>query len=516
MEKKMVTKSELIPAGRLTRKVGTTEDFKGDKRWKVSPTQVKAWGECPRKWGFRYLDGIKTPQGAAAALGTEVHGILEDYLTNGKAPDVGTKAGKIAAAGLEHLPGPGECEFVETQLLFDWEGILFRGFVDVVWTGADGVPVVSDHKTSSDPKKWGLSEAALPFDVQSLIYATWLLDLVDAPMVDLRWTYFRTRGKAIAFPVDARITREDARQNFKERVEPNAREIIAAVETHQETGALAGTLPANPSACGNYGGCDFAVYCVRTQEEVISSIFGKSEKGKKKEMGLKELLAKKNGRKLPPPRASEIAKGVNSPEAPASNEVAREISKVVGTITGNPQQRKAQAREAAAAAAGETNPSQAAQKAEAAVAAAVASTPPKVSKAQAAVLELLAEQNPRSFSKTRPGQKGHPFVHGRTLNAMVREGLITVEETGDLRAVRLVDAGTFSAVNETEPTVGQGPLHPTAMEMLKAKVVAPTSAVTALTPTPVAKAVVAEDRLTEIGEALADAFLDALIRRLSK
>jgi len=495
---------ELISADRLTRKVGTAEDFKDDKRWKISPTQVKAWGECPRKWGFRYLDGIQSPQSAAAALGSEVHGLLEGWLTDG-APVPDTRAGKIAKAGLEFLPAPGECDHVETQLLFDWEGMLFRGFVDVVWTGGDGVPVVSDHKTSSDPKKWGLSEAALPSDVQALIYSVWLLDLVDAPMVDLRWTYFRTRGKALAFPVDARITREDARQNFKERVEPNARSIMAAIEDHQKTGALADSLQANPSACGMYGGCHFAAFCERTQEETLTAIFGNKEKEKEKNMGLKELLAKKNGRKLPPPRA-----GVNAPEAPASNEVAREISKVVGTITGNPKQRKTKAREVAEAAAGEVDAHKAAAKArDAADTFEEKEETPKRSKAQERVLELLAEENPRHFSKSKADDnEAAPFVHGRTLNAMARSGLITIEEMINVRIVHL--AGTH-----TKETLGDKLSKAT--EDLR---VAPDGA--GGRETPVGERVSPTPTAEEValawwrGEALAEAFLDALLRRLSK
>jgi hypothetical protein len=432
-------------------------------------------------------------------LGSEVHGLLEGWLTDG-APVPDTRAGKIAKAGLEFLPAPGECDHVETQLLFDWEGLLFRGFVDVAWTGEDGVPVVSDHKTSSDPKKWGLSEAALPLDVQALIYATWLLDMEEVPVVDLRWTYFRTRGKALAFPVDARITREDARQNFKERVEPNARSIMAAIEDHQKTGALADSLQANPSACGMYGGCHFAAFCERTQEETLTAIFGNKEKEKEKDMGLKELLAKKNGRKLPPPRA-----GVNAPEAPASNEVAREISKVVGTITGNPKTRKAKAREAAEAAAGETDPSEAAQKAEAAVADAVVAEAPKRSKAQERVLELLEDQNPRHFAKTKARATAiHPFVHGRTLNAMVKEGLIICLDEDDLRLVKMVGAGVTNETADKEVESYRAGGRETPVETLKSA--DPKGS----------NIMVADDRLTELGEALADAFLDALTRRLSK
>jgi hypothetical protein len=411
--------------------------------------------------------------------------------------------------------------------------MLFRGFVDVVWTGGDGVPVVSDHKTSSDPKKWGLSAEALPHDVQAIIYATWLLDLVDVPVVDLRWTYFRTRGKAISFPVDARITREDARHNFKTKVEPNARAIIAAVETHKKTGALAGTLPAEPSACGNYGGCDFAQFCERTKEEVLSSIFGNKEK-KEKEMGLKELLAKKNGRKTPPPRAAEIAKGIsaaeiakgiNSPEAPASNEVAREISKVVGTITGNPKQRKTIAREVAEAAAGEVEPSLAAKACEAALQQEQKEETPKRSKSQERVLELLAEENPRHFSKSKGrGREWHPFVHGRTLNAMVKEGLITVREKINVREVHLAGTDTTAlevlksmasrAEAETRETKAL-PLTPTVEEVSKG--VEPyRSGGRASLGEQHPNLTAAEDRLTEMGEALADAFLDALLRRLSK
>ena len=134
----------------ITTKTGTSEDFKEDDRWRVSASQIKTFGACARKWGFKYIDKIPDPPGKAAIFGSATHKQLEGWFENETPPDESKREGVVAAAGLHLYPKPEDVDYVEMSFVFDHEGILYRGFIDLAW--GDETPTICDHKTSSDPK----------------------------------------------------------------------------------------------------------------------------------------------------------------------------------------------------------------------------------------------------------------------------------------------------------------------------------------------------------------------------
>src|SRR5687767_332853 len=96
-----------------------------------SATQVSVFEDCPRKWSFRYIEGIETPPHPSAVLGTEVHAALEGWLRNATAPDFTTRAGSIAASGLHLLPEPRTPGLeIEQEFHLEMGGFAFRGFID--------------------------------------------------------------------------------------------------------------------------------------------------------------------------------------------------------------------------------------------------------------------------------------------------------------------------------------------------------------------------------------------------
>ncbi|MDP6423388.1 MAG: PD-(D/E)XK nuclease family protein, partial [Planctomycetota bacterium] len=155
---------------------------------RVSASQIQLASLCWRKWAFAYIRGLREPETRALALGTKVHAILEAYLRDGTVPDPNETwsfpgetrtfyPGKIALnmmpAGLFPAPGVGKVEH-----RFEWhnDGIIWNGLVD--WHAfnptappaefeelpgrADtGLIVVIDHKTSSDPVKWGKTASSV-------------------------------------------------------------------------------------------------------------------------------------------------------------------------------------------------------------------------------------------------------------------------------------------------------------------------------------------------------------------
>jgi len=116
--------------------------------------------DCPRKWAWRYLLGLKPPQHPAAALGDEVDsGQLQPYLREGRPIDLTKQAGQIAAAALPYLPLPQtpglvlQKEFHLPAPTWEQTGLWFTGFIDL-WAPdskilpgcAGGVPGVTDFK----------------------------------------------------------------------------------------------------------------------------------------------------------------------------------------------------------------------------------------------------------------------------------------------------------------------------------------------------------------------------------
>jgi hypothetical protein len=409
------------------------------------------WTECPRKWGYQYIDGITVPPSVGAQLGSDVHAVLEDWFKHGKEPDTTTRAGKIAQASLEHYPSEQtRADQVERHIHFDWDGVTYRGYIDLTWCD-DGTWWVGDHKTSRDPDKWGLNTDELAQDVQALVYAVWGLEWFKVDRVGCQWTYMRTQGKPMSYPVRADMVRTDTLDAFARIVAPVGQEIVSAIATVDQAKDLA----AKPTACGQYGGCPHAEYCPRTEQEQLTAIFG-PEQGT--DMGLKDII--KNQNREPAPLKDKDAQRdkvttmpgtrVNSPEAPKDPEIAREVSRAVGAVTGSRDQKQEQARAIAGAVASGQDVQDAAERQF------VQGVPddwdPAATPNQTQVLAWVISGTFERFTPTRDqATREKPFLHGRTLNAMKNSGVIAFKKDADGYLVRSTDVG-----RERYPTLPDG------------------------------------------------------------
>lgn len=392
----------------------------------MSPSQIKTFRECARKWGFRYVDGIKTPSTAAAELGTRVHAVLEAYLA-GKDIEADEREIKLAMSAIEHLPDPSDVDPKDLERPIDFtvpvvgsRGVRFSGFVDLDHVTFSG-HTVYDHKTSSNPAKWGLTEAELPHDPQAVIYAAAAM-AGGSHKVDLQWTYIRTRGKLESFPVRATLTRDDIRERLPPIIE-TASEILEALHVVE-----ANDLPPSPEACGNFGGCPHAGYCVRTEDQRLESIFGKE----KTDMpSLQEMLAKKNGGEKPKKKPPVDMRSINAPEAPADVETKREISKGIEAVskTGNRNEKEEKAHEVAKAGAtgGDPRAKAAELEADAAASKAARKSPKKDD-----VLRMVVTGEQHRFAPTsKSATPDVPYCSGRTLNSLKRDGLVNFRREED-------------------------------------------------------------------------------------
>ena len=246
----------------------------------LSASQIKAWRDCPRKWGFDKIDRVPRVERPALALGTRVHAILEDWLRNGTPPDEseifqGKYPGRIAAAGLPLLPAPPQARVEEKFWLEVEPGIVFYGFIDLLITAS-----VWDHKTSSNMSRYALTPGGLLKDSQALIYAavgftdrarngSW----VGMGLQGLRWVYYATNGPPAAKLVKADIS-PDAVVAGMADVTETGRQILLARKTCKS--AL--ELPPNPGHCSAYGGCEHNERCTISSKERFVNAMGNDTK----------------------------------------------------------------------------------------------------------------------------------------------------------------------------------------------------------------------------------------------
>lgn len=227
----------------------------------INPSQIKAYERCVRVWAWAYLYGCKS-SGPGTVLGSEVHGLLDPYLRNGtEIPYPGEPLyltahggglsvrypGAIAHKGLAFLPPPKIAE-VETGWKREFDGIHFRGTMDALvppglWLDGPGrggewldttpprwesydLPVVIDHKTTS-ARKYALTEATLPHDLQWIIYGWNTAERFGVDAVAGRWVYYPTRDENTGWAVDTMLPASELRLQMRRRIVPVARQILS-------------------------------------------------------------------------------------------------------------------------------------------------------------------------------------------------------------------------------------------------------------------------------------------------
>jgi len=256
----------------------------------VSPSQVGTFADCPRRWGWQYLEGKRPPQKSSAALGERVHHVLEAWLGHATPPDHNEELvldgttfypGRIAESGLHLLPSPSHDLVLESA----FQRGVWNGRKDLRYKFPGELPVVSDHKTSSDPKRWGKTDETLKDDVQALVYAWDELEETGADEVLLRWTYFRTRPPYKATVVSAKMSRAEVSRKLGPWTE-----LAETLVQLRSKGGAALDLDPNPQSCSRFGGCPFTSDCNLTPAQLLGG-FGMRTLGDKAKDGEKAVDA---------------------------------------------------------------------------------------------------------------------------------------------------------------------------------------------------------------------------------
>ena len=447
--------------------------------WKVSPSQLKKFRECKRKWGFSYIHGIREPTKPAAFLGTCIHELLEEYYTKGTMeggencaklePERRRRVQRVAEAAIPYYPDRQHPIRVEAEILFPYGGITWRGYVDLlhqgrIWEHGDVDIVANDHKSTRDvTADWVKTERTLRDDEQFLIYTmAALLEYPQAQTVGGQWTYLQTQGKPEVRPVRITATRAEVTAGMDSLVE-TGREILEVLSTV----ASANDLPPSYDACSNFGGCHYAEsgHCNIDRKQRLYQLLGTGpEQGQEQAMPtLQEMMDKKRAAvagaspKPPvvaavpdPPANTEPAepepRSVNAPEAPTDPVTQRQISMGIGE-TDNADDAHAVALAGAQGAADGTTEAAVTDEVQRARAVKESREAPT----QAQVLALLAAGVSRFVKKAKLGSPEEPFCGTRLLGTMKKAGLVELEKDGDVHVVGITTAGCRQHAQNLEP-----------------------------------------------------------------
>lgn len=229
-----------------------------------SASQLKTFRGCKRAWYYDKVVGLPRPESQALALGTATHAELADYLTGAKGLEA---LGPLARAAAPLLPAPSPDLHVERpmELRIETDDAVdrqFVGFVDLLvpptHTDRDGVPLISDHKTTSN-FQYALTEYEIAQDVQMLAYGQYaLLRYPDADSVELQHTAILTRGKPVARNTSVVVSRPDIEARWLRHLA-----ILPDMEATRAATSASDVEPTGRSidTCQKYGGCPYLTTC---------------------------------------------------------------------------------------------------------------------------------------------------------------------------------------------------------------------------------------------------------------
>lgn len=236
---------------------------------RVSPSQIKLFKSCQRAWFYdRHAPRGEYKQTAAQQLGDDVQDHLDAFLEHGTIPPLGVtrpnKPGRIALAGLRHLPAPGPWNHIEYAFAVmllpaseDGERVDLTGRMDCYVPTKN---LVVDHKTTWSIEQYALTEEQFPHDPQRISYAYAHLEMNKlATLAITRWVYYQTKEPYYS------VVREhtDTRESIDKRIV--ALKLVAEDMRRLREDRFGCTR--DFSFCKAYGGCPHIEQCYSDEPE---------------------------------------------------------------------------------------------------------------------------------------------------------------------------------------------------------------------------------------------------------
>ncbi len=253
--------------------------------YRYSASQISTFKGCRRKWHFNSVQGIKAEPTASQQLGKDIHAQIEAFIKSRTPPTDRRAWAGLATMGYdaadvlstEALGEPGV--HVEGEINIPLSNAAdgtprgFLGFIDHLDIRNPALPIVTDHKTTSD-LKYAKTSQELEHDTQMLVYGWWVINQhPNATHVKLQHNAIPTRGGTSAVLTHAVVTREHITKKWGE-----ALAVMAEMDTYQTKEV--GDVPADGmknGECERWGGCTYRAAC-------MSAMFSSSPQKEEKEM----------------------------------------------------------------------------------------------------------------------------------------------------------------------------------------------------------------------------------------
>jgi hypothetical protein len=237
----------------------------------VSATQIKQHRSCALQWYLQRVEGWTMPQSPSQALGEAIHLQVEQYLLEGKNPDLPSVENAMKKG---YVPPTGGAYLVEEPKDYAMRilaaDVPVKGRIDLLIPPAAGESLVKvvDWKSASS-FRYVPEPDVLTRDVQGVLYLKYAFENYPfATTGQFRHVYLLTKGTG-SKKVDAEVV-------DRPFVDAQWAHIEQTVEDMKATATrplpVVAQTQANLSHCSAYGGCSFRDRCPAASKGLVASI----------------------------------------------------------------------------------------------------------------------------------------------------------------------------------------------------------------------------------------------------
>jgi len=258
----------------------------------VSATQIKQHRSCALQWYLQRVEGWTMPQSPSQALGEAIHLQVEQYLLDGKQPDLSSVENAMKKG---YVPPTGGAYLVEEPKDYAMRilaaDVPVKGRIDLLVPPAAGESLVKvvDWKSASS-FRYVPEPDVLTRDVQGVLYLKYAFENYPfATHGQFRHVYLLTKGTG-SKKVDAEVV-------DRPFIDAQWKHIEATVEGMKATATrplpVVAQSQANLSHCSAYGGCSFRDRCPAASKGLVASIIEAEQQGSTVSEGTEMTLAEK-------------------------------------------------------------------------------------------------------------------------------------------------------------------------------------------------------------------------------
>jgi hypothetical protein len=244
----------------------------------VSATQIKQHRSCALQWYLQRVEGWTMPQSPSQALGEAIHLQVEQYLLDGKQPDLPSVENAMKKG---YVPPTGGAYLVEEPKDYAMRilaaDVPVKGRIDLLIPPVYGEHIlrVVDWKSASSFRYVPESDA-LTRDVQGVLYLRYAFENYPfATTGQFRHVYLLTKGTG-SKKVDAEVV-------DRPFIDAQWAHIEATVEGMKATATrplpVVAQTQANLSHCSAYGGCSFRDRCPAASKGLVASLIEAERQG---------------------------------------------------------------------------------------------------------------------------------------------------------------------------------------------------------------------------------------------